>query len=81
MPTALRSTIRCVAATLALAATIMAAGQAQQAPRPAPDAYSAMRWRYIGPEGNRFSAAAGIAGDASTYFVGAASGGRLGGPG
>jgi len=40
-----------------------------------PDSYSALAWRYIGPEGNRFSAAAGIPGDPHTYYVGAASGG------
>jgi photosystem II stability/assembly factor-like uncharacterized protein len=75
MPTAIRSTFRCSFLALALAAAIMPAGHAQQASRPSPDAYSALRWRYIGPEGNRFSAAAGIAGDPSTYYVGAASGG------
>ena len=53
----------------------MPAGHAQQAARPAPDTYGALRWRYIGPEGNRFSAAAGVPGDPSTYYVGAASGG------
>jgi photosystem II stability/assembly factor-like uncharacterized protein len=40
-----------------------------------PDSYEALEWRYIGPEGNRFSAAAGIPGDPQTYYVGAASGG------
>jgi len=60
---------------LVLAAPLVAAGLAQQAERPTPDAFSQLTWRYIGPEGNRFSAAAGIPGDASTYYVGAASGG------
>ena len=46
---------------------------AQQAPDPS--AYTALQWRHIGPEGNRFSAAAGIVGDRHTYYVGAASGG------
>lgn len=40
-----------------------------------PDVYSALPWRYIGPEGNRFTSAVGIPGDALTYYVGAASGG------
>ena len=40
-----------------------------------PAIYSALRWRTIGPEGNRFTAAAGIPGDPLTYYVGAASGG------
>jgi photosystem II stability/assembly factor-like uncharacterized protein len=40
-----------------------------------PDLYRALSWRTIGPEGNRFSSAAGIPGDHLTYYVGAASGG------
>ena len=40
-----------------------------------PDQYETLRWRHIGPEGNRFSAAAGIAGNPHVYYVGAASGG------
>ena len=46
---------------------------AQQVPDP--DWYAAVEWRHIGPEGNRFSSAAGIPGDPATYYVGAASGG------
>ena len=46
---------------------------AQSAPDPA--AYETLRWRNIGPEGNRFSSAAGIPGQPYTYYVGAASGG------
>ena len=42
---------------------------------PAPSHYEALQWRHIGPEGNRFSAAAGVSGDPHTYYVGAASGG------
>ena len=41
----------------------------------APDVYRSLPWRFIGPEGNRFTSAAGIPGDPSTYYVGAASGG------
>src|SRR5881397_2653029 len=37
--------------------------------------YSQLRYRYIGPVGNRVSAVAGVVGDASTYYAGAASGG------
>ena len=43
--------------------------------QPHPSTYAALEWRHIGPEGNRFSAAAGIPGHAHTYYVGAASGG------
>ena len=77
-----------IAATLAVAAAVATGGVAgaQRAPaKPAdpaapaavitPAAYAALPWRHIGPEGNRFSTAAGIAGDPSTYYVGAASGG------
>jgi len=42
---------------------------------PDPSSYSELAWRTIGPEGNRFSAAAGIPGSPYTYYVGAASGG------
>ena len=53
----------------------MVAPAAQTRPGPSPEQYSRLHWRTIGPEGNRFSAAAGIAGDPHTYYVGAASGG------
>ncbi len=66
-----RFTVLFVLVCLALLAP---AGVAQQA-RPSPEQYSQLEWRYIGPEGNRFSAAAGIPGDPLTYYVGAASGG------
>ncbi len=39
------------------------------------EVYKGLSWRNIGPEGNRFSAVAGIPGDPATYFIGAASGG------
>ena len=70
-----RSIVARLIATLVCALVLMPDGHAQQAARPGPDAYSQLRWRHIGPEGNRFSAAAGIPGDPSTYYVGAASGG------
>jgi photosystem II stability/assembly factor-like uncharacterized protein len=63
-----------IAATASIALLVPSA-RAQQAARPAPETYTQLRWRYIGPEGNRFSAAAGIPGDPRTYYVGAASGG------
>ena len=39
------------------------------------DTYRQLHWRTIGPEGNRFTSAVGIPGDALTYYVGSASGG------
>ena len=60
-----------------LVALSLASPSAQQSagPGPGPDVYSRLHWRTIGPEGNRFSAAAGIPGDPYTYYVGSASGG------
>jgi len=75
---------RLAVAVLAFAAAAVTAGApgnrrpAASAPAvaaPTADAWSALHWRNIGPEGNRFSAAAGIPGDPLTYYVGAASGG------
>src|SRR5262245_35701565 len=49
-------------------------------PTPSPAApsggpFAALKYRYIGPEGNRVSAVAGVPGDPSVYYAGAASGG------
>jgi photosystem II stability/assembly factor-like uncharacterized protein len=44
-------------------------------PRINPAIFDSLRWRTIGPEGNRFSSAAGIPGNTRIYYVGAASGG------
>jgi len=41
----------------------------------APDAYRQLKYRYIGPVGNRATAVVGIAGNPWIYYVGAASGG------
>ena len=57
------------------AAVLIPAHTASPQQAPDPSAYTALRWRHIGPEGNRFSAAAGIPGNPHTYYVGAASGG------
>src|SRR5215217_5944360 len=37
--------------------------------------YQRLQYRYIGPEGNRVTSVAGVAGDLNTYYAGAASGG------
>ena len=42
--------------------------------RPA-DPYAALKYRFIGPPGNRVSAVVGVPGDSNTYYAGAASGG------
>jgi photosystem II stability/assembly factor-like uncharacterized protein len=66
------------AACLLLAApALLGAQQKGPATQPSipPETYHRLHWRTIGPEGNRFSAAAGVPGDPLTYYVGAASGG------
>ena len=46
-----------------------------QAPTMNPDVYNQLKFRYIGPVGNRASAVAGVPGNPDIYYVGAASGG------
>jgi len=80
-----RTATRTMAGALALAglpAVLTAQRQARPAatadaavPAVTPAVYGGLRWRHIGPEGNRFTSAAGIPGDPNTYYVGAASGG------
>jgi hypothetical protein len=41
----------------------------------APDSYKSLKFRYIGPVGNRVIAVAGVPADPNVYYVGAASGG------
>ena len=45
------------------------------ASRPGTEAYRELRWRYIGPTGNRVTSVAGVPGDPLIYYAGAASGG------
>lgn len=45
---------------------------AQQIP---PDKFSQLRYRHIGPQGNRMTAVIGVPGDLNVYYAGAASGG------
>src|SRR5262245_27490940 len=37
--------------------------------------FGALKFRYIGPEGNRVTSVAGVPGDPNVYYAGAASGG------
>ena len=65
-----------LAATFAVVAILPLSAQTPAATaRPAANQWSALHWRNIGPEGNRFATAAGVVGDPLTYFVGSASGG------
>src|SRR5436190_15538382 len=59
----------------ALAASLGAILAAQPAARPAPGALRALKFRYIGPVGNRLIAIAGVPGTPNVYYAGAASGG------
>src|SRR5438046_1030876 len=63
-------------AAIALAVLLVAPCllQAQQPPI-SPDVYGQLKYRYIGPEGNRATAVAGVPGRPNTWYVGAASGG------
>jgi photosystem II stability/assembly factor-like uncharacterized protein len=70
---ALRRTL--ILGTLVVVSSLAVVVASPATAQPTPDSYKALHWRYIGPEGNRFSAAAGIPGDPHTYYVGAASGG------
>ena len=67
-PRMMRRSICMLSALLGLAG----AGAAQQV---APEAYGQLRYRHIGPVGNRLAAVAGVPGDPLTYYAGAASGG------
>jgi photosystem II stability/assembly factor-like uncharacterized protein len=66
---------RLLCAAVALVTALAPLGYAQQPTRPSVESYRPLHWRFIGPEGNRFSAAAGVPGDPHVYYVGAASGG------
>ncbi len=64
---------------LTLAATLLAmcvsGSVAAQGSPYDPAAAAPLRWRYIGPVGNRVASVSGVVGDANTYYAGAASGG------
>ena len=57
---------------IALAVSFLSPLQAQEANK---DILGAMRYRYIGPVGNRVTSVVSVPGQPNTYYVGAASGG------
>jgi photosystem II stability/assembly factor-like uncharacterized protein len=60
---------------IALSFALVAPGAAAEAQEFRPDAFNGLRYRHVGPIGNRVSAVVGVPGDANTYLIGAASGG------
>src|SRR5204863_450381 len=64
---------------IVLSATVTTSGGAglgaQPSGRPSPDTLRALKFRYIGPVGNRLTAIAGVPGHPNIYSTGAASGG------
>src|SRR5438874_1357917 len=61
--------------SLVLAALFAPALAHAQAVSLDPQRATPLRWRYVGPVGNRVASIAGVPGDANTYYAGAASGG------
>ena len=74
MSTPVGQTIRRLLVFLASLALLAAPG-AVTAQTISPEQYSQLRYRHIGPVGNRIASVAGVVGDPLTYYVGAASGG------
>ena len=68
----MRRLILVLLAALAAGPALVAQGQGA---RPSPEIYSRLRWRFVGPEGNRISAVVGVPGDPLVYYAGSASGG------
>ena len=69
---------RVVRLLVSLFLVLPAAAAAQRAaPQPAlaESLFKQLKYRHIGPEGNRVSAVAGVVGDPNVYYAGAASGG------
>jgi len=68
----LSGTIRLLSVFAVLSNWAVAPATSQVTP---PDVFSALRYRHIGPVGNRVTAVTGVPGDPNTYYFGAASGG------
>lgn len=73
----MRTSLRAAVALVTLGFGLFPSAAAQQSPprQPAAELLDSLRWRHIGPEGNRFSAIASIPGNTRVYYAGAASGG------
>src|SRR4051812_46680964 len=72
------SHIRLAAITLLAFSPLLASAQRTQPSRLTsfdPTTAAEMRWRYVGPVGNRVASVVGVPGDPNVYYAGAASGG------
>jgi len=54
---------------------VLLSAAAVSAQQISPGVYGGLRWRHIGPPGNRTSAVVGVPGDPMVYYIGASSGG------
>ncbi len=64
--------VRCGIVVIAIVMSQLAPARAQQG---SSDQLGALKWRHIGPVGNRVAAVAGVPGNPNVYYAGAASGG------
>src|SRR6267154_2468625 len=62
-------------AMIAAVVLVVAPGLLQAQQNISPDVYGQLKYRYIGPEGNRATSVAGVPGRPNIWYVGAASGG------
>jgi photosystem II stability/assembly factor-like uncharacterized protein len=70
-----RCDIRFVSAFLTVLLLFFAFSQNSFALKVKPELFDQLRYRHIGPQGNRMAAVIGVPGDLNTYYAGAASGG------
>lgn len=68
---------RAIPAALLALACLGTTAESQRAPAADTARFAQLKFRYIGPEGNRISSVAGVPGDPRTYYAGAASGGMF----
>src|SRR5436190_3303807 len=72
----MRIRLRALIAMFAIA-LLVCAGSNKTVAQISPGAYQQLKFRFIGPVGNRVSAVAGVRGDPLVYYAGAASGGTF----
>ena len=75
MPTSVSGTPRRFSLLLALLAMLASTPVKGLTQDVSPDRYQSLRYRHIGPVGNRIASVVGVSGDPLTYYAGAASGG------